>query len=70
MVSNMRRSCFKKILSTVLPAILALVLLAQPMIVTAQGAISLANHAPGAPYGLLTNQSEHPMNIEGAPLFD
>ncbi|MBR7116592.1 MAG: family 78 glycoside hydrolase catalytic domain [Clostridia bacterium] len=29
-----------------------------------------SNHAPGAPYGLLTNESEYPLNIEGAPLFD
>lgn len=28
------------------------------------------NRAPRAPYGLLTNEAEHPMNIEGAPLFD
>lgn len=28
------------------------------------------NRAPSAPCGLLTNQSEYPMNIEGAPLFD
>ena len=24
----------------------------------------------GAPFGLLTNESEHPLNIEGAPMFD
>ncbi len=33
-------------------------------------AMSAVNRAPGAPYGLLTNESEHPMNIEGAPMFD
>ena len=37
---------------------------------TAAENISTDNRAPGAPYGLLTNESEHPMNIEGAPLFD
>ena len=28
------------------------------------------NRAPGAPTGLLTNESEYPLNVEGAPLFD
>ena len=28
------------------------------------------NRAPGAPFGLLTNESEYPMNVEGAPMFD
>ncbi|MBR7116591.1 MAG: family 78 glycoside hydrolase catalytic domain [Clostridia bacterium] len=70
----MRKNRFMKILSVVLSATLALVLLAQPMLITAQPlvaeALSLDNHAPGAPFGLLTNESEHPMNIESAPMFD
>ena len=31
---------------------------------------SIRNHAPKAPYGLLTNESEYPMNVEGAPMLD
>ncbi|MBR2930590.1 MAG: family 78 glycoside hydrolase catalytic domain [Clostridia bacterium] len=67
----MKRSFTKKIRSAILAGAMALLMLAQPMLFAvspiAAGAI---NRAPGAPFGLLTNQSEHPMNVEGAPMFD
>jgi len=66
----MRNNQLNQMLSVVISAILVLVFLAQPIIITAEGAINASNHAPGAPYGLLTNESEHPMNVEGAPMFD
>jgi len=53
---------FKKLLT----AALALILAVQPLTAAAVG---MDNHAPDAPTGLLTNESEHPMNVEGAPLF-
>lgn len=34
------------------------------------GSEKTANRAPGAPYGLLTNESVYPLNVEGAPMFD
>ena len=70
----MRRECFKKLSAAALSMLLALVLLAQPIMSAAEpvadAIASSINHAPCAPYGLLTNESEHPMNVEGAPMFD
>jgi len=73
-VYDMRKNCFRKVLTSVLSTTLALTFIAQPIALTVDsafdGAISLSNHAPEAPFGLLTCESEHPMNIEGTPVFD
>ena len=53
---------------------LVLIFLAQPLVSTAEPIRDYVeeaiNHAPSAPTGLLTNEAEEPMNVEGAPLFD
>ncbi len=57
----MKSSCTEKVPDTILTATDER---------AASDAMSFVNHAPGAPYDLLTNEAEYPMNIEGAPLFD
>ena len=56
----------KRISKQWLCLVLALILAVQSLTTAAVG---VENHAPDAPTGLLTNESEHPMNVEGAPLF-
>ena len=64
----MRKSYFVRMLAALLVITLSLISIAQPTIISAADA--LGNNAPGAPFGLLTNESEYPMNVEGAPMFD
>ena len=61
----------KKALSLVLLIAICVTFIAQPIALTAEALDTrINNSAPDAPSGLLTNESEHPMNVESAPLFD
>ena len=64
------KKCFKKAIAIALSLALGMTFLAQPVALTAEAMAAQINHAPGAPTGLLTNESEHPMNVESAPMFD
>ena len=70
----MRSDRFKRISAAAISMLLALVLLVQPLILSAEPVADYVedntNHALTAPTGLLTNEAESPMNVEGAPLFD
>ena len=60
----------QKTLSVVLLLAIGLTFLASPIAGAAETLAANINHAPGAPTGLLTNESLYPMNVESAPLFD
>jgi hypothetical protein len=66
----MKKGFFKRILAVVLSAALLVVCFLEPVALTTEAVYKSINHAPMAPSGLLTNESEHPMNVESAPLFD